>query len=58
MQTTQYNGDIIQGSKEGKRVLFSAGVHANEMNSYQTVNLVKGQKPMNRSISIGQSMVR
>ena len=34
---------VIRGSKEGKRVLFSAGVHANEMNSYQTVNLVKGQ---------------
>jgi predicted deacylase len=34
---------IIKGSKEGKRVLFSAGVHANEMNSYQTANLVKSQ---------------
>lgn len=34
---------VIRGSKDGKRVLFSAGVHANEMNSYQTVNLVKGQ---------------
>lgn len=34
---------VIRGSKDGKRVLFSAGVHANEMNSYQTVNLIKGQ---------------
>lgn len=34
---------VIRGSKAGKQVLFSAGVHANEMNSYQTVNLVKGQ---------------
>lgn len=34
---------VIRGTDSGKRVLFSAGVHANEMNSYQTVNLIKNQ---------------
>lgn len=34
---------VIKGAKDGKRVLFSAGVHANEMNSYLTANLIKGR---------------
>ena len=34
---------VIKGTKSGKRVLFSAGVHANEMNSYLTANLIKAK---------------
>ena len=34
---------VIRGTDEGKRALFVAGVHANEMNSYLTANLIKRQ---------------
>ncbi|WP_098415001.1 succinylglutamate desuccinylase/aspartoacylase family protein [Vibrio sp. ES.051] len=32
---------MIKGQKDGKRLMFVAGVHANEMNSYLTVNMLK-----------------
>ena len=32
---------VVRGSREGKRIVFVAGVHANEMNSYLTANLIK-----------------
>lgn len=32
---------VIRGTQDGKRVIFVAGVHANEMNSYITAHLIK-----------------
>ncbi len=32
---------VIRGIKDGKRIIFVAGVHANEMNSYLSAHLIK-----------------
>lgn len=34
---------VVRGLRDGKRIIFVAGVHANEMNSYLTAHLIKSE---------------
>lgn len=46
---------VLKGEKTGKKVMFTAGVHANEMNPYLTVHQIKQQlaeQPLSGTVTI------